>query len=518
MVYFNFPRLQTFVGAWFIDYPDLVVSDDILRDGGEYWEMVMDGENQIGFQRTIFRNEYYEQQSRLMLLRRGMRFDVAMTTVSVSDAEGFFESGKLRVKAGWQESVETNFQASGDKLVISAGKSESVIERVKVAGADAVIRSLISKPMLSGEKREIRYFDPSQMRVIETCLEAGGVRTSSYNSAEVKLLAISARSFIDGKMILQSRYKTDRGGNIIYSETLFGDRIIRTFRTSKKRASAIVSSKELSEFSYDGEIFLDEPIISSSELRSISFRVRLRDGGLEEKQISDLFVDSPFQRVLVIDSQNVVITVWSSVGSDSAWYGNEEYVVGGVKNNAEVLGEYLMSGSLINLDDSRLEVLLSKARLEGLSVWRKVLELERLVYGSIRSSSSSVGFASSSEVLRAGRGDCTEFAVLLAALCRKIGIPSRVVVGLVYVEDLGDDESKSSDGNGIRAGGKMVFHLWNEAYVDGIWRPIDSMYGHGGADAARIKIADDSLKNDSISVICRTILTTIGQLEIKIQK
>ncbi|MDR1291456.1 MAG: transglutaminase domain-containing protein, partial [Planctomycetaceae bacterium] len=61
---------------------------------------------------------------------------------------------------------------------------------------------------------------------------------------------------------------------------------------------------------------------------------------------------------------------------------------------------------------------------------------------------------------------------------------------------------------------KMVFHLWNEVYVEGIWRPLDATYGLGGADAARIKITDNSLKNNSISQICQTILENIGQIEI----
>jgi hypothetical protein len=62
----------------------------------------------------------------------------------------------------------------------------------------------------------------------------------------------------------------------------------------------------------------------------------------------------------------------------------------------------------------------------------------------------------------------------------------------------------------------MVFHLWNEVYVDGIWCPLDAAYALGGADAARIKIADDSLQNDSFAAICRSIISLIGHIEIKI--
>ena len=41
--------------------------------------------------------------------------------------------------------------------------------------------------------------------------------------------------------------------------------------------------------------------------------------------------------------------------------------------------------------------------------------------------------ATAAEVARSREGDCTEHAVLLAALARARGIPARVAMGLVYV-------------------------------------------------------------------------------------
>ena len=44
-------------------------------------------------------------------------------------------------------------------------------------------------------------------------------------------------------------------------------------------------------------------------------------------------------------------------------------------------------------------------------------------------------FSSASEVAVARRGDCTEYAVLLAAVCRARQIPCRLVLGLVYAPE-----------------------------------------------------------------------------------
>ena len=72
-------------------------------------------------------------------------------------------------------------------------------------------------------------------------------------------------------------------------------------------------------------------------------------------------------------------------------------------------------------------------------------------------------------------GDCTEHAVLLAALGRARGIATRVVDGIAYVD--------------AYAGGKHVFvpHAWVQAYVDGRWRSFDAALH--GFDAGHVALS-----------------------------
>ncbi len=101
--------------------------------------------------------------------------------------------------------------------------------------------------------------------------------------------------------------------------------------------------------------------------------------------------------------------------------------------------------------------------------------LENFVRGFIRNKDLSVGYASALEVAKNPEGDCTEHAVLLAALGRAIGIPTRVVDGLVYVDRY--------------AGQEHVFvpHAWVQAYVDGSWRSFDAALH--GFDAGHIALS-----------------------------
>ena len=64
-------------------------------------------------------------------------------------------------------------------------------------------------------------------------------------------------------------------------------------------------------------------------------------------------------------------------------------------------------------------------------------------------------------------------ASLEAAMLRARKIPSRVAVGLVYSEQ-----------HQAFAG-----HMWTEAYVDGVWTPLDATLGKGGTGPAHIKVA-----------------------------
>lgn len=74
--------------------------------------------------------------------------------------------------------------------------------------------------------------------------------------------------------------------------------------------------------------------------------------------------------------------------------------------------------------------------------------------------------------LQNGRGDCTEFGTLFAALMRAVGIPARTVVGHSAIQ--------LSQGGIANATSLWVDspHLWAEFYVEGYgWVPVDPTFG-----------------------------------------
>jgi transglutaminase-like putative cysteine protease len=104
----------------------------------------------------------------------------------------------------------------------------------------------------------------------------------------------------------------------------------------------------------------------------------------------------------------------------------------------------------------------------------RMLKLEKFVREYITRKNLRVGYASALETVRSREGDCTEHALLLAALGRSAGIPTRVVDGLAYTASFGGRTHL------------FVPHAWAQAWVDGRWQSYDAALA--GFDAGHIAL------------------------------
>ena len=87
--------------------------------------------------------------------------------------------------------------------------------------------------------------------------------------------------------------------------------------------------------------------------------------------------------------------------------------------------------------------------------------------------------APADHVAKTRTGDCTEFAMLTAAMCKAAGVPARTAIGLVYVDNLLGKPG-------------LAFHMWTEVFVNGQWLGIDATLGQGSIGPGHIKITDHS--------------------------
>jgi len=130
---------------------------------------------------------------------------------------------------------------------------------------------------------------------------------------------------------------------------------------------------------------------------------------------------------------------------------------------------YLRGGFHLDLEDPRLEELLSRCPSAGEQ--ETVLRcLEELVYDTIENKSLAYGFAGVDEILAARAGDCTEHALLLTALLRRRGIPSRIAYGMLLTE-MG-----------------LIGHAWTEVYAAGRWHWMDPSFPGSTPYALKIRL------------------------------
>lgn len=137
-------------------------------------------------------------------------------------------------------------------------------------------------------------------------------------------------------------------------------------------------------------------------------------------------------------------------------------------------------------------------------------KIEAFVAGFIEYKNLSVGYASAAEIAESRQGDCSEFAVLTAAMCRAVGIPAQVVVGVAYVKDFSRLTIGKQAGfeNGAFGG-----HAWVQAYVSDKWIGLDAAFksaGLGGYDPGHIALsAGNGNPEDFLNLV-----STIGQFKI----
>ena len=130
--------------------------------------------------------------------------------------------------------------------------------------------------------------------------------------------------------------------------------------------------------------------------------------------------------------------------------------------------------------------------------------LRRFVTDYVADKNLNIGFGTASEVCRTKEGDCSEHGVLLAALGRLSGLPSRVAVGVAYLPVFGGREHI------------FGYHMWTQFFIDGRWIDVDAAIPETECSPTRIAFATSSLKNAGLADLSLPLLSKIGAIDIDV--
>ena len=168
------------------------------------------------------------------------------------------------------------------------------------------------------------------------------------------------------------------------------------------------------------------------------------------------------------------------------------------------MAEFLEGNLMINTADPKLIELAKQAGGGEKEPFALADKLRRFVTDYVENKSLNIGFATASEVARTKEGDCSEHGVLLAALGRLNGLPSRVVVGLAYVPVFSNQDDI------------FGYHMWTQFFIDGRWIDVDAALRETDVSPARIAFAVSSLKNSGLADLSLPLITKLGGLDIDI--
>lgn len=269
---------------------------------------------------------------------------------------------------------------------------------------------------------------------------------------------------------------------------------VTLIRTTKAAATAAVM-RPVELFNVQS-IRLDREIPGIHTRRTVVYKVSAPKGD----DIGTLFPTDPRQSVQNVDpkAKTLELVVSASRGP-----------VQGVAAQPAPGKEFTESNYFINWDNDAVKGHAAAAlRGRPATDWDKAVAVERWVHQNMKAFEFSKAMETADNVAKTLSGDCTEYAMLGAAMCRAAGVPSRTVLGLVY--------APGKDGKPY-----LAYHMWFEVFAEGQWLPLDATLGMGGVGPGHLKIADHSWHNEKsfapllpvLRVLAAKPAATVGRVE-----
>ncbi|MFK7778611.1 MAG: transglutaminase family protein [Gimesia sp.] len=463
-------------------------------EGEEIWQVVYVNNQRIGYAYTQIRIEdqagvkliHTQSDSFLKFKRFGQDLNLERHLQTTENASGELLSYIFQMKNPPADSTDSKGVVEGDQLKIEtkiANQSrQSQLKWESTFHSPSYLEQVFKKISLKpGEEKSFSMLLPEYNKVTEVNLTALDYEeVEMYGGDRQKCLHVKLKQSLLPGMVVDL-FVTENG-EIPKQSVDFLGALMLTYTVSKEVALEEISGEEL-DLAVQTLIKVS-PIPRAHDRKKVVYKITLPDDN-PAKFLSQ----GVSQRVKQLDERSVELTVVKVPGASQL-------------SDQKVEAEYLEPTQFLQSDDPRIVKYANEAVKNEKDPWKKATLMERYVHRNLRKKNFSTALASASEVAKNMEGDCTEHAVLLAAMLRAQKLPSRVVVGLVYIQ------SRASFGG----------HMWTEVFLDNRWIPLDGTLGKGGIGAGHIKLADSALAENSPAPLSLflPLLQAVGKLSIEV--
>lgn len=460
----------------------------------ENWQSIYLSSQRIGYSHTIV--EPIDQGgktivrtttvSQMTIKRFGQSLVMKQNMTTEETADGDMLNFTYEMANPPATSTGTTGSVKGDvltlvKTVNGKPKESQQAWRTDVKAPNFQDRALRESPMKPGESRSFDIFLPEFNKVAAVKLKAIDFEeTTLLDGKKKRLLRVDmTQSVVPGLVV--SEFVDAKGEAFKTVTNMLGSEMI-TYQASREEALKAVSGAE-----FDLAV---NTLVKVKRISDPYTRPKLRYRVTSKGQTPESFLISDEVQSLKNVADNVAdVTVTAMPIPEKATI-------------EAVDKEYLQASQFIQSDDERVKEHADKAAGKSTDPAQITQRMEHYVGDKLQKKNFSTAMASAGEVAKTLEGDCTEHSVLLAAMLRAKGIPSRVVVGLVYVDSL------SAFGG----------HMWVEANLNGHWIPLDPTLGRDRLGPIYLKMSQSSLSDDEAGAISNfaPLMLVIGQLQIEV--
>jgi hypothetical protein len=468
----------------------------------ETWESLYMGDAKVGYGRSVIDRVEKDGQTvwrhtakqRFVIQQRFMdklEMEIEFTAYETADGRLYAFDSTIR-QAG--KDIVSKGRLVGDKMKIEQDtlgnkQEQSVDWSEDIVGLVKLENELRAKPLKAGEVRKAKTFSPGINQIVDAVYTGlGPKKVKLLDKKERELLAVKMEAKSGGTAIPATEYYLDKDGETLMSQVPLGVLSIVTYKATKAEALADADPKAAASFDFGFATLLKvDGLTDARKKKAVTYKLTFKD-----KTAADEFPSNGGQKV--VKREGDLLTVRVERRTPPA---------GGKAGPADE--EFIKPNGFVQSDDPEIVKVANEVAGKIDDPWKKCQELERWVRGAMnanaeRGADFSVAFSTAADTIRSRKGDCSEFSVLLAALCRAAGIPARSAMGLVYVESL-------------KAFG---YHMWTEVNIGGEWYALDGTIGEGSVGGEHLKILDGSLKGASAMSALLPIVQVMGKLEINV--
>ncbi len=456
----------------------------------EYFALFMEGKK-VGYAiqtRAVAGNKVTTSvELKITLSRMGVSVSVQTTVVTIETIEGKPLGFELEQALGMMVSKTIGTIDEQGKVTVKTGQQQKEFDWPSGAVMSEGMRLLLLKYGLAeGTTYTAKLFDPSMMQVVDVEVKVGPKQNIDLLGRVVALTEV------------QSNISSAQIGSLVSTEYYDDNLLLQKSITPVMGMTVeqVACTKEFALGQIDVLEVVDkmfmaspEPLSSVGSARSITYYL---SPVTDEVDLKIPYNDN--QKVKQLSDGTIILTVEPVVAP------------GGVRFPYEgadpAILEALEPTRYVESDQQLIIDLARQAVGDTSDAAEAARRIEAFVADYVADKSLSVGYASAAEVAVSKQGDCSEHAVLTAALCRAVGIPAQVVTGLAYVSEWRTFQ------NGF--GG----HAWVQVYLGDKWVGLDAAFKGadlGAYDAGHIALAVGGGNPEDFL----NLVNTMGQFKIE---